>query len=71
MVRVKKKNLLGNKPKGDSTLLPGEGVSEGRWMLGVANRTWTQQEERGKYVSSGHESDKRLIFHICSGICGN
>lgn len=37
--------LLGNKHKGDITFLSGEGVSEGRWVLGVANRTWTQQEE--------------------------
>lgn len=37
--------LQGNKHKENSTFLPGEWISEGRWVLWVANGAWTQQEE--------------------------
>ena len=37
--------LLGNKCKESSTFLPGEGISEGRWVLRLASGAWTQQEE--------------------------
>lgn len=43
MVVVKKNTiiLLGNKCKGNSKFLPGERISEGRWVLCVANGVWT------------------------------
>lgn len=56
--------LMGTKRKESSTFLPGEGISEGRWMLWLANGAWTQREEWGKYVSAGREAGVWEVVHF-------